>query len=51
MAPMTTAVLLEINPRVAITAELIRRIKKPSEGLDDAIRASYSSVRGTRLSR
>ena len=40
MAPMTTAVLLEISPRVAITAELIRRMKKPSDGLDDAIRAS-----------
>ena len=51
MAPITTAVLLEISPRVAITAELIRRMKKPSDGLDEAIRASYSSVRGTRLSR
>ena len=40
MAPMTTAVLLETNPRVAITAELIRRMKKPSDGLDEAIRAS-----------
>ena len=27
MAPITTAVLLEISPRVAITAELIRRMK------------------------
>ena len=43
MTPMTTAVLLEIHPRVAITAELM--------SVDDAIRASYSSVRGTRLSR
>ena len=40
MAPITTAVLLEISPRVAITAELIRRMKKPSDGLDEAIRAS-----------
>ena len=40
MAPMTTAVLLDTSPRVAITAELIRRMKKPSDGLDEAIRAS-----------
>ena len=40
MAPITTAVLLEISPRLAITAELIRRMKKPSDGLDEAIRAS-----------
>ena len=40
MAPITTAVLLEISPRVAITAELIRRKNKPSDGLDEAIRAS-----------
>ena len=39
MALITTAVLLEISPRMAITADLIRRIKKPSEGLDEAIRA------------
>ena len=40
MAPMTTAVLLETSPRVAITAELISRMKKPSDGLEEAIRAS-----------
>ena len=40
MAPITTAVLFEISPRVAITAELISRMKKPSDGLDEAIRAS-----------
>ena len=34
MAPITTAVLLEISPRLAITAELIRRMKKPSDGLE-----------------
>ena len=37
MAPITTAVLLEINPSVAITLELMRRMKKPSEGFDEAI--------------
>ena len=37
--PATAAVLLEISPRLAITAELIRRMKKPSDGLDEAIRA------------
>ena len=40
MALITTAVLLEISPRLAITAELIRRMKKTSDGLDEAIRAS-----------
>ena len=40
MAPITTAVLLEISPRLAITAELIRRMKKTSDGLDVVIRAS-----------
>ena len=30
---------VEISPRLAITAELIRRMKKPSDGLDEAIRA------------
>ena len=40
MAPITTAVLLEISLRLSITAELISRIKKPSDGLNEAIRAS-----------
>ncbi len=40
MALITTAGLLEISPRMAITAELIRRMKKTSDGLDEAIRAS-----------
>ena len=47
MAPLTTAVLLEIKPNVAITLELIKRTKKPREGLDQAMRFSYSSVLGT----
>ena len=33
MAPITTAVLLEISPRLAITAELIRRMKKTKRWL------------------
>ena len=40
IAPITTAVLLEISPRVAITAELISSTKKPSEGFDEAMRFS-----------
>ena len=39
-ATITTAVLLEISPRLAITTDLIKRMKKPSDGLDEAIRAS-----------
>ena len=39
MAPITTAVLLAISPRVAMTAEHSRRTKNPSEGLDEAMRA------------
>ena len=39
MAPITTAVLLEIKPRVAITAEQISSTKKPREGFEEAIRA------------
>jgi hypothetical protein len=38
MAPITTAVLLEINPSVAITAEQISSKKKPSVGRDEAMR-------------
>ena len=40
MAPITTAMLLEISPRLAITAELIRKMKKTSDGFDEVIRAS-----------
>ena len=39
MAPITTAVLLEIRPRVAITAEQISSKKNPREGLEEAMRA------------
>ena len=38
MAPITTAVLLEINPSVAITSEQISSKKKPSVGREEAIR-------------
>jgi hypothetical protein len=38
MAPITTAVLLEINPSVAITAEQISSKKKPSVGREEAMR-------------
>ena len=40
MAPITTAVLLEIRPRVAITAELMSSTKKPRDGFEDAMRFS-----------
>ena len=33
MAPITTAMLLEISPRLAITAELIRKMKKQAMAL------------------
>ena len=39
MAPITTAVLLAISPRVAITAAHSSSTKKPSDGFDEAIRA------------
>jgi len=40
MAPITTAVLLEINPKVAMTAEHMSRTKKPREGFEEAMRFS-----------
>tara|TARA_B100000925_G_scaffold55879_1_gene36719 strand:- start:161 stop:262 length:102 start_codon:yes stop_codon:yes gene_type:complete len=32
MSPITTAVLLELKPNVAIIAEMMRSKKKPSDG-------------------
>lgn len=40
MAPITTAVLLEINPKVAMTAEQTSSTKKPREGFEEAMRFS-----------
>ena len=51
MAPITTAVLLLIRPKVAITAEQISSTKKPSDGFDELMRLWCSSSGGTLLSR
>ncbi len=40
IAPITSAVLLEIRPRVAITAELISSTQNPREGFEEAMRIS-----------
>ena len=43
MAPITTAVLFEISPSVAMIAEAIKRRKKVKEGIAAAARACINS--------
>jgi hypothetical protein len=51
MAPIMTAELLVISPRVAIIDARARRKKNPNEGIDPAVRDFASSSAGTLCSK